>query len=311
MFRNLELGFTRFCSAKHAAIAESTKKARKNTVHDLYGVDNVWHIPEVQAKARETSLEKFGVERYQTTQEWSQRFKETYSQKSDEEKASIQEKRESTLLATHGVRNPLHSEEILARVKETQIAKYGDHPRRTQAVKERFKQTCLEKYGVEYPSQCPAMKDKRVATVQKRYGVDSPMQHPDMFEKQQYNGRKFKQYTFPSGTTYNIQGYEGRALDVLLEQGFTERDIQLTGRSAVRYFWSAEDGIGDDKWHYYHPDIILPKENKIIEVKSPWTYAGNAHHQSKNKAKAAACIAAGFAFEFWVFKPKDTTPTVY
>ncbi len=278
VFRKLEDGFTRFCSAKHAAIAESTKKARKNTVQELYGVDNVWHTPEVQAKARETSLEKFGVEHYQTTQEFSQRFKETYSQKSDEEKASIQEKRESTLLATHGVRNPMQSEEILARVKETQIAKYGDHPKRTEAVQEQYKQTCLAKYGVEHPSQ-----------------------NPEIFLKQVKSRHSVKLYTFPSGNTVNIQGFEWKALDKLLDEGYCENDIQLTDRPTVKYFWSSLDGFGDDKWHIYHPDIVIPKENRIIEVKSTWTYNGRPHYYYQNKAKEKACINAGFRFEFWVF----------
>ena len=80
----------------------------------------------------------------------------------------------------------------------------------------------------------------------------------------------------------------------------TALDIQLKNRPSIKYFWSSVDGIGDDKWHYYHPDIVIPKENRIIEVKSTWTYNGKPEFESKNKAKEKACSEAGWKFEFWI-----------
>ena len=189
VFRKLEDGFTRFCSAKHAAIAESTKKARKNTVQELYGVDNVWHNSEVQLKAK--------------------------------------------------------------------------------------------------------------SALRAKYGVDHPLQSCELHNKSMnYN---CKLYTFPSGAVVKIQGYEDRAIDQLLAEGYKETEIQVTGRQSIRYFWNSEDGFGDDKWHVYHPDIVIPRERRIIEVKSTWTFNGRPSFYARNKAKEKACIAAGFKFEFWVF----------
>jgi hypothetical protein len=52
---------------------------------------------------------------------------------------------------------------------------------------------------------------------------------------------------------------------------------------------------------YYFPDIFIPVENKIIEVKSTWTF------NKKNQiviAKCKACILSGFNIEVWIYDHK-------
>jgi hypothetical protein len=48
-------------------------------------------------------------------------------------------------------------------------------------------------------------------------------------------------------------------------------------------------------------DLLIKNENKIIEVKSEWTYK---LHEKRNIAKKAECIKQGFKFEFWIFNNK-------
>jgi hypothetical protein len=47
----------------------------------------------------------------------------------------------------------------------------------------------------------------------------------------------------------------------------------------------------------YYPDIWILSENKIIEVKSFYTYK---QHLIKNIMKALATRKYGFSFEFWI-----------
>jgi hypothetical protein len=129
-----------------------------------------------------------------------------------------------------------------------------------------YKKNCLRKYGVEYPMQLSSVYEKSYRKCNKKY-------------------------TFPSGNTYTVQGYENIAIDMLLSEGYTEDDIQISNRPTIKYFWSINDG-GDDKWHYYHPDIIIPKENRIIEVKSEYT----VKRDRKLKAKELGAIKSGFSF---------------
>ena len=68
------------------------------------------------------------------------------------------------------------SEEIKQKIKQTCLEKYGvDNYNKTKESKEKIKQTCLEKYGVEYFWQSNECKEKIKQTCLEKYGVDSPL----------------------------------------------------------------------------------------------------------------------------------------
>ena len=68
------------------------------------------------------------------------------------------------------------SDEIKQKIKQTCIEKYGvDNYSKTKESKEKIKQTCLEKYGVEYFWQSDECKEKIKQTCLEKYGVDSPL----------------------------------------------------------------------------------------------------------------------------------------
>jgi hypothetical protein len=48
----------------------------------------------------------------------------------------------------------------------------------------------------------------------------------------------------------------------------------------------------------YFPDIFIKSLNKIIEVKSSWTYK---LHKTRNLVKWKAAINAGYKYDFWIF----------
>ena len=68
------------------------------------------------------------------------------------------------------------SDEIKQKIKQTCFKKYGvDNYNKTKESKEKIKQTCLEKYGVEYFWQSDECKEKIKQTCLEKYGVDSPL----------------------------------------------------------------------------------------------------------------------------------------
>lgn len=108
----------------------------------------------------------------------------------------------------------------------------------------------------------------------------------------------FVNYTTPLGVIRKVQGYEPFALDILFKtEHRTELDI-LTNRVDVpRILYKYKDGSE----HYYFPDIFIKSENKIIEVKSTWTYNKDIN---LNILKWKATQAEGYTMEFWVFSGK-------
>ena len=114
-------------------------------------------------------------------------------------------------------------------------------------------------------------------------------------EKAQCNAKMFKEYKMPSGEIRKVQGFEPFALDELLKT-YTEDQIKTDRKDVGRIPYKL-----DGKQKYYFPDIAIPHENKIIEVKSTWTY--NIEPELI-RSKAEATKAKGFDYEIWVFDSK-------
>lgn len=107
-----------------------------------------------------------------------------------------------------------------------------------------------------------------------------------------HNGFKKKEYVFPSGKTILVQGYESKALDELLIT-YKESNIIAGNELSMRIEYEH-----DHKLKTYLPDIFLPNENLIIEVKSRWFFD---LEKDKNFAKQLACEKAGYKFEFKIY----------
>lgn len=92
---------------------------------------------------------------------------------------------------------------------------------------------------------------------------------------------------FLSGKIIICQGYESFALDILLK-----KLDKVTVVTKTKYLPRINYQLDN---HYYFPDIFLPLENKIIEVKSKYTYNIDL---DKNLTKRQATLKAGYLFEF-------------
>jgi len=111
-------------------------------------------------------------------------------------------------------------------------------------------------------------------------------------DKSSKSGFVYKDYIFPSGSVRRIQGYEYIALNELTEV-YKEEDIITDRRDMPEITY-----ILKGKESRYYPDIWIKSENKIIEVKSCFTYKKEL---IKNIFKALATRKAGFDFEFWIY----------
>ena len=128
-----------------------------------------------------------------------------------------------------------------------------------------------------------------------RYGVEHAQQNKEIQEKTQNNAKKYKIYKMPSGTLRKVQGYEPFALNELIKS-YTEEQIK-TDRKDIPHI----QYINNNKNKYYFPDIYIPHEKYIIEVKSTWTM--NIDREMINK-KGEACKAEGYKYEIWVYTCK-------
>lgn len=151
--------------------------------------------------------------------------------------------------------------------------------------------TFINIYGTTHASNTPEFIEKTRNTNMERYGTIHPAQSPYV----NCNTYKSKVYTTKNGNVYSIQGYENIALDELMEK-YPEENI-IIGKSNVPKI----NYTFDNKSKVYYPDIYIPTENKIIEVKSTWTYKVQVN---RNITKANACKEQGYNYEFWIYDIK-------
>jgi hypothetical protein len=229
-------------------------------------------------KRKETNLERYGNEVSMNSDNLKEIWVEKIKNRTEEEKEEIQNKRKLTNLEKYGVEHTLQSKEI----------------------RDKGKETYLEKYGVKCGLQVQEIRDKGKETMMERYGVEHPMQNAELSEKMLIKSKKYKKYILPSGKETNVQGYENFALDILLKE-FTEDEIlnSRTDMPVIRYYYKNVN-------RRYFPDIYIPKLNKIIEVKSIWTYKRDL---VKNIIKAIYTRKLGYDYEVWLFDKKQLINT--
>lgn len=203
------------------------------------------------------------------------------------------EKIKQTNLKKIGVENPFQSKEIQEKIKQNNLKNHGaEYHTQTESGKEKIKQSNIKNHGVGNVFQSKEIKDKIKKHFLDTYGVEYPQQVPEFFEKNQKSSLKLKPYTFPSRKEVKIQGYENHALDKLL-QTYQEEDLTIGASLVPKIIYTHQQ-----KTKRYYPDIYIPKDNLIIEVKSTYTLK---RELEKNLAKRRACIDQGYDFKFWIF----------
>jgi hypothetical protein len=184
--------------------------------------------------------------------------------------------------------------ELTKKRKSTNLKKYGvEIATQNPIIDQKRQETNLEKYGETCALKLKEYDDKRKNTNIKRYGFEHPTQNNDVYQKQLNHRKQFKEHTLPSGKIVKIQGYEGIALDMLINKyNYKEEDILIDRKLFPKILYKYKN-----KNRRYFVDIFIPHENKIIEVKSKFTFRINI---VQNMIKALYARKLGYEFEFWI-----------
>lgn len=153
----------KYCSSDCASKiinGEEAQEKRKKTSLNNYGVENPQSTDELKKKIVESNLEKYGVEHPMMLDEFK-------------------EKTMKTNLEKYGFQYAIQDPEIRKRAKATNLEKYGaENPFGSDVIKKKIMETVMKKYGVEYPNQSDIVKDKRSKTNLERYGFENVMMNP-------------------------------------------------------------------------------------------------------------------------------------
>lgn len=300
------------------------KEKKKNLALEKYGESSFLKTDEFKEKSKATNLLKYGCEHAMKNDIIKQKqqnviFK-NYGVKSPLMSGIIKEKTKKTNLIKYGCEWILSNKEIREKSKETYIENYGfDHPMKNKEYREKVKASNIENYGVSNPMKVERIKNKQQLSLFKTYGVFSPMHSeelknkclsngketilkkygvhnimhiPEYVEKAQAYSKSNKTYTWNTGELVSVQGYEYFVLKELEDSGYSFDEVK-TNKSDMPTIWYEFAG----RKHRYYPDIYIPIQNLIIEVKSEYYMLKEFQ---KNLIKALATKNLGFQFKFEV-----------
>jgi hypothetical protein len=281
------------------AKSEEIKQKIVDSMVKNHGVKYAQQKPEIRAKTDATSLEKYGKLRAfllpEVFEKIRKRHKEKYGVEFPLQAQEIQDKITMTFMKTLNAPRPFLSEIYLQRMKEkyghewfcctdaykqVMLDKYGSE---NYITSDHCKQQMLDKYGSEnyitsdhckqqmldkYRSEHFFTSKKYREIMIEKYGVETAMHCPEICRKALSSSFRRKPYISPDGKTFMVLGYEGAALDeILKEEGI--KTVYAGEDPEIPVFQYVGD---DDKTHYYYPDIYIPEENRVIEIKSVYTY---------------------------------------
>ena len=306
IYRNFRDGYSKFCSQScqvkflhiSGILNVDTYKRTTNTYNERYPKGSSQQ-KEIIRKTQETSLKNCGYKHHMKSPKLREKFYDIIQEKTGfrnpaqspqsklklhnmwanmgiEEKQLFIKFRHNKYIASmlekHNVENPFLVEEFQIKAQETNI----------------------KKRGVRFNFQSPDVRQRSANTIFLLYGVKNIMHDPYFQHKNMVACYNFKDYVFPSGVNIKIQGDGNKALDFLLDVlGYSENDIKVEFECKyINYI----DNKGIER--KYRPDIWIEKDNKIIEVKSFWTFNNGIE---SNILKYKAVIDQNKNFEFWIF----------
>jgi hypothetical protein len=241
--------------------------------------------------------------------------------------SQVKENLERTLQKKYGdgIKNPFQANEVKETIKKRMIDKYGidhnfkmkeklkeviknkynvDHYSQTAEFKEKYRTRMQKQFGVDHYSQTTEFREKFKQTCLARLGVEHPMHDPDLLDIVLHKLHKFKDFTLPSGKIVKLQGYEPEVLEVILKS-FDENDIYIGKKHIRKQTGIIEYYDFNGSLRNYFPDFYIKSINKIIEVKSTWTFdrCGKlSDDKNINLLKRDACLKMGYDFEFVIFE---------
>lgn len=106
---------------------------------------------------------------------------DTWHKKTSDEMVEICNKRKEYCLDKYNVDNPMKTEAVKIKIKNTNLGRYGvENPSSLDEIKEKKKDTCRLKYGVDCVLSSNDIRNKIKETNLSRYGVENPMQSKEI-----------------------------------------------------------------------------------------------------------------------------------
>lgn len=155
-------------TGKFACCKKCGSQKSKETNIERFGVEHPLKLQEFRDKQAKTNLEKYGVEFLQQSKIMQEKTKNAYLENFGVEHISqLQKNRQRSKEWTS-------SEKFKIKSRETLLQNYGvENPSQSEQIREKIKSNNLSKWGYEYPQQSDIIKEKIKNSLISKYSVDN------------------------------------------------------------------------------------------------------------------------------------------
>lgn len=265
-YRTLTIGYGKFCSQKCLANSDYRKHKTVETSLRKYGTNSPNQSDIVKQNKIKAVKELYGKDHFFQTKRFKKKLKNALLSKYGVEHAlqnpELLQKSQETCLKHHGVRWSPQSESVKQKSRATRLLRYGSE---TFVNKLKYKQTCIE-----------------------RYGVDNPSKNKEILKKIFKKLKSHKTYKLPSGKIVHLMGYETNFLDYVFKNNILKEDDINYSPKGIKYQFQ-------NKEHYYFPDFYIPKYNLFVECKSDYVLKLQGGWKIQN-AKCSAVEDEGYNY---------------
>ena len=198
--------------------------------------------PNKKEKVEATCMEKFGT-------------------KAPAQNKDVLLKMEQTNLQRYGETQAMKNPMIAMKSKDALIKKYGGCGNAVEKIKEKYKQTNIERYGVDNYASTRECRDKMKETCLERYGVDSYSKTDDFkneLASQQPEIRDKVNIAKKANGTFNTSS---------IEESFTAWLIKNNIKFERQY--------RDPDRYPFNCDFYFPDKDLFLEIQGSWTHGGH------------------------------------
>lgn len=274
------MGFAEFCCRSCATKNKGTQEKHISTTLERFGTEHASQSESIKEKVRQTNLERYGVEYAMQSEELKKKFEQNSTDK-------------------YGVPYPIMNAHIRAKANLTFETRYGGNPLGNVNIREKIKQTNLERYGTEHIAsskeficknwgfsniEYDLLNDKEwIESHYAKHGsIQTACEHLP-FDAETY-ARRLKQFNIPIRHTVSSSIGESELLDFIssLYDGTIERSNKTV--------------LSDRR----HLDIYLPDAQIAFEYNGVYWHSEAFKPKDYHQTKTLECMDQGIRlFHIW------------
>lgn len=251
----VERGKSKSCGCK-------ANEFRKQKSLVKYGVDNISKASSIKNLKKESYLKKYGVENVSQSEEIKQQkiqtLQKNYGVDNPLKSEKVKLKQKRTIKELYGVSNSFQTPLSRLKAKITNLKKFGvENPFYSKEFQQVLKkQFNIKKYGIEHPQKLEKIKQKQKQTMLERYGVENGAHHPDIIKKMMQNNKK----------AFIIRHWKTNE-EIICIGSYEAKTVEYFNKNKINFEWQSKTFTLEALKTTYRPDCYLPNINRWIEIK--------------------------------------------